>query len=63
MAVLGRLADRMLGAVLPQADAGACPCGDSYCTYSGCPRGYKRTCRDNCNCTQTSCGPCSRGTC
>lgn len=63
MAVLGRLADRMLGAVLPKAAAGACACNDSWCTTTGCASYAKRTCRANCDCSKVTCGYCTVGYC
>lgn len=63
MAVLGRLADRMLSAVLPKADGGACACNDTWCSYTGCPSGYRKSCRANCDCSIVKCSACFRGFC
>ena len=45
------IADRLLEVIVPRADAGACPCGDAYCTTFPCDATV-RTWRHytNCNC-------------
>jgi hypothetical protein len=35
------LADRLLELVVPRTTAGACPCGDSYCTTSVCDHDWE----------------------
>lgn len=55
---LGRMTDRLLAALVPKTTAGACPCGDSYCTPSGCSGGKVHKCRDSCDCKRQSCTPC-----
>jgi hypothetical protein len=57
---LGILADRLVGAIVPKTNAGACVCNDCYYTpcSAGGGNGCKRCCT-NCNCTSTSCGACA----
>jgi hypothetical protein len=62
MRMIGKLADRMLTAFVPKAQAGACCTehGQCYLNSSGCPGGsFKRCCYD-CNC-RAVCGPCDVG--
>jgi|tagenome__1003787_1003787.scaffolds.fasta_scaffold7741103_1 hypothetical protein len=33
---IGKLADRLLSAVAPKAEAGACACGGNWCTDQRC---------------------------
>jgi hypothetical protein len=50
---VSRLADRLLALVVPNGAAGACPCGDSWCTdwYGRCSSSSELTyCRSFCNC-------------
>jgi len=60
---IGRLADRMLGLVVPKATAGACPCNDTVCVP--CPNvpGKVRNARYNCNCTKVTYTACYTGPC
>ncbi|GAA1693428.1 hypothetical protein [Fodinicola feengrottensis] len=60
---LGLVSDRLLTLFVPKTTASACACNDYYCTRYGCPAGYIRDCRDNCDCSKTVCGVCYRGYC
>jgi hypothetical protein len=60
--MLGHLADKLLGAVVPQIRAGACcvGAGQTYVESCGCVRnsiGARKTCVVTCDCT-LSCGAC-----
>jgi hypothetical protein len=59
---IGRLADRLLGAIVPKTSAGACACNDYWCTdyYGrGCPPGKRnRRCHASCDCSKVTCAPC-----
>jgi hypothetical protein len=54
--LIGRLADRLLGMVVPATTAGACPCtpGERLCLSGQCtpilPASYKTWAQLNCNC-------------
>ena len=56
--VLGGLADRLVGAIVPKTTAGACPCNDCWNTPWNCGHGFCRRCCTNCNCTITTCEGC-----
>ncbi|WP_163505998.1 hypothetical protein [Fodinicola acaciae] len=62
-ATLGRMTDRLLGLFVPATTAGACACGDFYCSTSGCRAGYRRDCTASCDCSRVTCGTCYRGSC
>jgi hypothetical protein len=36
LTTVGKWADRLLSVVAPEADAGACACGDSFCSHDVC---------------------------
>lgn len=54
--VFGHIADALVGRIVPEVTAGACPCGDCYVGYCGTDRCHydeaPRYCT-NCDCTQT----------
>jgi len=56
MKMLGALADRLVGSIVPKTTAGACACNDSF--YSPCGTNKCKLCRSNCNCTVTTCSAC-----
>lgn len=62
MKMLGKMADRMLTAFVPKAEAGACCAerGQCYVDFSYCRTFYSRKCCFDCNCRPV-CGPCNEG--
>jgi hypothetical protein len=61
------IADRLLEVIVPRADAGACPCGDHYCSTEHCATTATEIVYfhnyTNCHCQitrQTCHGDCSR---
>lgn len=60
---LGRMSDRLLAVLVPKTSAGACACGDMWCSTSGCARGKVKTCRANCDCSIVKCEACRVGFC
>lgn len=57
---MGRLADRLLGVLVPKTTAAACPCNDYWTANCYCynHRRYVKQCRSNCDCSVTTCGSC-----
>lgn len=62
VALVGSLADRTLALFVPKTTAGACACNDTYRQKCFCLVAYHktfwRTCRTNCDCSETTCGDC-----
>jgi hypothetical protein len=55
----GSVADRLLEMLVPRAVAGACPCGDNYCTRQVCANDWEGNVKfwhhyTNCHCVIVS---------
>jgi hypothetical protein len=56
VSIIARLSDRLLAGIVPNTTAGACPCGDAFCSTVECGyipatgQKYNWWYKTNCNC-------------